>query len=133
MCKALTAATIPGKRSRLYCRSAFQVFKTKESIPRSLLQCGTVMKEFLPLRKCLRAGKQILGVLLAILLPRANPLLITCYFSSLHVQAVPLTQLSDLASPGETFTPGSLPRLSLQPRQHLAVPAEPPVLVVLSH
>lgn len=52
------------------------------------------------------------------------------YFISLHVQAVLLTELAGL---GETFTPGSLPSLSLQPRQHLAVLAEPPALVVLSH
>lgn len=59
-----------------------------------------------------------------------KPFLHYYYFISLHVQAVLLTELAGL---GETFTPGSLPSFSLQLRQHLAVLAEPPVLVVLSH
>lgn len=64
---------------------------------------------------------------------RRKPFLHYYYFISLHVQAVLLTELADLAGLGGTFTPGSLPSLSLQLRQHLAVLAEPPALVVLSH
>lgn len=91
-----------------------------------------MVEGFLGLRKCPCAEKQILRVLLAILLPRANPFKVTYDFISLHVQAVLLPELPDLASLGETFTPGSFPSLSLQPRQPLAVLAGPPVLVVLS-
>lgn len=118
MGKALNAAATPGKGIGLYFRSAFRVFKTQQPIPRLLLECGTMVKESLCIRKCPCAEEKILKVLLAILLPRANPLKVVLFQLPACTSCAP-AQLSDLPNLGETFTPGSLPSLSLQPRQDL--------------
>lgn len=77
---------------------ALEVFKTEQPISRSLLERGTMVKGVLRSQEnVLLQRKQVLGVLPAIFLPRANIFLIAYYFISLRVQAVLFTRLSDLA------------------------------------